>query len=83
MLLNVLANNPGIGEVLLWLVIILVFFGLIVGIIIFVKKKAPMFKNGEQAPTEEQAAKEELDRLLVPIEDEETIEEINKVEEKK
>ena len=50
--------------------VILGFFILLVGAIILVKRHVKVFKNEEKPKTKEEIAQEELDRLLVPIEEE-------------
>ena len=59
---------------------VILFFGIIVLVIILVKRHVPMFQTKKDEIDEEQALKEEMDRVLVPIDDEETIEEIEKIE---
>lgn len=72
----------------LWILLgVLGFFGVLVVVIILVKKKfSPLQIKKDDTITEEEAAKQELDRILVPVEDEETLkamEESRKQEEKK
>jgi len=54
-----------------WLIPVLLVggFGVIVVIVILLRKYAPMFKNDEQPPSPKDVAKEELDRLLQPMEE--------------
>ena len=55
---------------LLFIVIILAFFGLIALIVFILRKHLPILRDdGEKPATKEEAAKEALDRILVPIED--------------
>jgi hypothetical protein len=53
-------------------VILVAFFGLIVGGVILVKKFVKPLQIDKPEMTEEEQVKEELDRVLVPVEDEET-----------
>ena len=53
-------------------VILVAFFGLIVGGVILVKKFVKPLQIDKPEMTEEEKVKEELDRVLVPVEDEET-----------
>ena len=56
----------------LWIIIgLLGFFGLIIIIIIIVKRHVAPLQIKKDNLTEEEAIQEELDRILVPIEDEE------------
>lgn len=54
------------------------FFGLIVLIIILVKKYVKPLQIKKDDIPEEEAIKQELDRILVPIEDEDTLKEMDK-----
>lgn len=55
---------------LLFIVIILAFFGLIALVVFILRKHLPSLRDdGEKPATKEEAAKEALDRILVPIED--------------
>ena len=56
---------------------LLAFFGLLIIIIIQVKKHVNAFKIEKPDISEEEAAKEELDRVLVPIEDEEIVKQMD------
>ena len=56
---------------------LLAFFGLLIFIIIQVKKHVNAFKIEKPDISEEQAAQEELDRVLVPIEDEEIVKQMD------
>ena len=55
-----------------WLIILilLAFFGLIVLAVILVKRKVKPLQIKKDEMTEEEAAREELDRILVPVDDE-------------
>ena len=53
-------------------IILVAFFGLIVGGVILVKKFVKPLQIDKPDMTEEEKVKEELDRVLVPVEDEET-----------
>ena len=53
-----------------WIFVIAGFFGLIVLIIIFIKKFVKPLQIDKPEIKEEDAIQEELDRLLVPVEDE-------------
>ena len=56
----------------LWIILgLLGFFGLIIIIIIIVKRHVAPLQIKKDDLTEEEAIQEELDRILVPIEDEE------------
>ena len=52
--------------------ILVAFFGLIVGAVILVKKFVKPLQIDKPEMKEEDAVQEELDRILVPVEDEET-----------
>lgn len=54
----------------LFLLIILLAFGAIVLAVILLKKYSPHFKSQEKPKSEEEIAKEEVDRLIQPMEDE-------------
>lgn len=55
----------------LWVILgVLGFFGLLIIVIILVKKRFTSLQIKKDDIDEETAAKEELDRILVPIEDE-------------
>lgn len=55
---------------LLFIVIILAFFGLIALVVFILRKHLPSLRDdGEKPVSKEEAAKEALDRILVPIED--------------
>ena len=53
-------------------IILVAFFGLIVGGVILVKKFVKPLQIDKPDMTEEEKVKEDLDRVLVPVEDEET-----------
>ena len=56
----------------LWIILgLLGFFGLLILVIIFVKKHVTSLQIKKDEITEEEAVRQELDRILVPIEDEE------------
>lgn len=57
---------------------LLAFFGLIVLIIIIVKRHVSALQIKKEDIPEEEAIEQELDRILVPVEDEETIKEMAK-----
>ncbi len=63
---NSIIDNPGII-----IAILVVFFGLILLGVILVKKYVKPLQIKKPDLDEKEAAKEELDRILVPIEDEE------------
>lgn len=52
-------------------VIIVGVFGLIVLIVILVKKHVKTFQNDDKPKSDKEVAAEELDRILQPVEDEE------------
>ena len=60
-----IADKPGIV-----IAIILGFFGLIVLAVILVKRKVKPLQIKKEEMSEEEAAKAELDRILVPVDDE-------------
>ena len=56
----------------LWIILgLLGFFGLLILVIIFVKRHVTSLQIKKDEITEEEAVRQELDRVLVPIEDEE------------
>ena len=61
---------------------LLVLFGAIIGIVIYVKRHNKKFGIEEEKVDEQQAVQQELDRILVPIDDEEIQKEMAKKEEK-
>lgn len=57
------------------IVSLLALFGIIIGVVIYVKRHVkPLALNEDEKVDEETAAKQELDRILVPIEDDELVE---------
>lgn len=68
-MLHLLPLLAGTGGAWWVLPVILGFFILLVGAIILVKRHVKVFKNEEKPKTKEEIAQEELDRLLVPIEE--------------
>lgn len=54
-----------------WLIILILLavFGLIVLAVILIRKYSPHFKNTEKPKTDEEIAKEEVERLTVPMEE--------------
>lgn len=59
--------------------VLLVFFGAMIGIIIFIKRRTNKIGiNEEEKVDEHQAVQQELDRILVPIDDEEVKKEMEK-----
>jgi len=67
MVLNAITSNP-----YFILAVILLVFGGIAILVYFLRKIIPGFKEKEEIVSEEQAVEEELERVLVTIEDEET-----------
>lgn len=57
---------------------LLLFFGVIVLVIIIVKRHVSALQIKKEDIPEEEAIEQELDRILVPVEDEETIKEMAK-----
>jgi len=66
------------GQNLGWLipVILVAFFGVIVLIVIMIRKYAKPFKNEEKPKSQEEIAQEELNRVLQPVEDEKAAEQM-------
>lgn len=64
-------NNP-----LVYVVIMLAVFGAIVIGVILLKKYAKPFKNDEKPKSDKEIAAEELDRILEPVDDQKTKEEM-------
>lgn len=62
--LDYVSENP-------WLIIIILLsvFGLIVLIVILIKKYSPHFRSEDKPKTDEEIAKEEVERLTVPMEE--------------
>ncbi len=50
-------------------IILVAVFGLIVLIVMLLKRKVKIFKSDEQPKSDKEIAAEELDRLLTPVED--------------
>lgn len=50
-------------------VIIVAVMALVVGLVILIRKKSRFFKDDEKPKSDKEIAKEELDRILEPIED--------------
>lgn len=68
----------------LWIILgLLGFFGLIVLIVILVKKYVKPLQIKKDDIPEEEAIKQELDRILVPIDDEDTLKQMNEDASKK
>ena len=67
-----------------WFIILMVlaFFGLLILVIIIVKRHVKPLQIKKDDIDEETAIKQELDRILVPIDDEELVEKDDKGEEK-
>ncbi|OPZ32123.1 MAG: hypothetical protein BWY98_01366 [Tenericutes bacterium ADurb.BinA155] len=63
-----------------WLIplILVAFFGVIVLIVIMIRKYAKPFKNEEKPKSQEEIAQEELNRVLEPVQDEKTAEQMQK-----
>ncbi len=63
--LDYLTSNP-------WLIVLILLgvFGLIVLLVILIKKYSPHFKNLDKPKTDEEIAREEVERLTVPMEEE-------------
>ena len=61
----------------LWIILgLLGFFGLLILVIILVKRRFPSLQVKKDEISEEEAVQQELDRILVPIVDEEVQEQI-------
>ena len=61
----------------LWIILgLLGFFGLLILVIILVKRRFPSLQVKKDEISEEEAVQQELDRILVPIDDEEVQEQI-------
>ena len=67
-----------------WFIILMVlaFFGLLILVIIIVKRHVKPLQIKKDDIDEETAIKQELDRILVPIDDEELVEKVDNGEEK-
>lgn len=81
-MLKLLANDLGGYLPLVIIGGLLLFFGLIVLIIILVKKHVGALQIKKDDIDEETAVRQELDRLLVPIEDEEIQKEMEDIAKK-
>lgn len=66
--MKLLLDGPALTGVIL--ISVLAFFGLLILIIILVKKHFTSLQIKKDDISEEELAKQELDRILVPIEDE-------------
>ena len=69
---NFISDNPWI-----WILIIIIGFGLI-ACIAFLIHKVLVKNNKDEKPTEEEIAQQNLDAILEPVEDEETKKEFEK-----
>ena len=71
-------NNVLAGLNNVWIFLIVLGFFALVAIIAFIVHRLlrPKLKEKEEKPTEEQYAKESLDRILQPVEDEKVSKEI-------
>ena len=78
MILSSLLDNP-----IFIIVGLVVFFGVIVLVVYLLRKYVKAFSNQEKKVDRETAAKQDLDRLLVPVEDEKTKAEMEKFNEEK
>jgi len=78
MILSSLLDNP-----IFIIVGLVVFFGIIVLVVYLLRKYVKAFSNQEKKVDRETAAKQDLDRLLVPVEDEKTKAEMEKFNEEK
>lgn len=65
----ILASSIGENPIFI-ILILLAFFGAIVGLVIFLKKKVTIFKDDVEVKTDKEIAEEELNRVLVDIEEE-------------
>jgi len=72
------SNLPG----WLFIIIILAVFGFIVVAVILLKKYSPLFKSDEKPKSDEEIAKEEVERLTVPMDekDNKSLDEVHKAE---
>lgn len=69
--LRILAKSSGDLPEWAWILVIVGFFGIVVIGVILVKKFVKPLQINKPEIKEEDAIKEELDRILVPVEDEE------------
>lgn len=70
LLLNLGKNSSGDFPDWAGILIIVAFFGLIVLTVIIVKKKVKPLQIKKPEISEEESAKEELDRILIPVDEE-------------
>lgn len=70
--LPLILDKSSKGDIQPWLVIVILvaFFGLIVLTVIIIKSKIKPLQIKKPEISEEEAVKEELDRILVPVDDE-------------
>lgn len=63
-----------------WLIpiILVAFFGVIVLIVILVKRHTKLFSSHDKPKSQQEIANEELDRILQPVEDKKTAEQMEK-----
>ena len=63
-------NLPVLDSVapIIVIVVLVAFFGLVVLLVILLKRHVPGLKNEEKPKSDKEIAKEELDRILEPIE---------------
>lgn len=73
MILSSIIDNP-----VVMLVVLIIFFGLLALVVFLLRKYIKAFRSDEKRVDRETAAKEDLDRILVPIKDEKTKEEMEK-----
>jgi len=78
MILSSLLDNP-----IFIIVGLVAFFGVIVLVVYLLRKYVKAFTNQEKKVDRETAAKQDLDRLLVPVDDEKTKAEMEKFNEDK
>ncbi len=78
MILSSLLDNP-----IFIIVGLVAFFGVIVLVVYLLRKYVKAFTNQEKKVDRETAAKQDLDRLLVPVDDEQTKAEMEKFNEDK
>lgn len=82
LLLNLLGSSADFPA-WLFIIIIVTFFGIIVAIVILVKRKIKPLQIKKDELTEEEAAKQELDRILVEIKDEDIQKQMNEESDEK
>lgn len=78
MILSSILDNPIV--IILGLI---AFFGLIVLVVYLLRKYVQAFKNPDKKVDRETAAQQDLDRILVPVDDEKTKAEMEKFNEDK